>query len=242
MKKIILLIAILLLNSCANRKSAVEINKQKEFTSSNLQDKSKLAKIVDSTKSFENLTEIGIDSVEIKNNQKNTLQENSRMNQDSQSDTNLSISLKNNGDILNQKIIGNLVFQNGPNNVVSIPISSGTELNIEDTKSIKSKLEKLQEKYAEENKISNEKSITLNVLQREKDSLAYKLKLEKQNNIKAKSIYSKEDKNKIKNTESKSLGFWGYLLLIICTAIISILVWEFIKSKYYGIQIWRKKS
>ena len=70
MKKIILLTAILLLNSCANRKSAVEINKQKEFTSNNLQDKSKLAKIVDSTKSFENLTEIGIDSTEIKNHQK----------------------------------------------------------------------------------------------------------------------------------------------------------------------------
>ena len=42
-----------------------------------------------------------------------------------------------------EKYLGNLVFQNGPNNSISIPISSGTELKIEDLKSIKNKLENL---------------------------------------------------------------------------------------------------
>ena len=58
MKKIILLTTILLLNSCANRKSNVDISKQKDFNSTVLHDKSKLAKVVDSTKSFEKLSEI----------------------------------------------------------------------------------------------------------------------------------------------------------------------------------------
>ena len=242
MKKIILLTTILLLNSCANRKSTIEINKQKEFNSITLQDKSKLAKIVDSTKSFEKLSEIGLDSTKIENYDSNISKDNSRIIQDSQKDTNFSLSLKNNGDILNQKYLGNLIFQNGPNSSVSIPISSGTELKIEDLKSIKTKLENLQEKYAEEIKISNEKSIKLNRLQKEKDSLSYKLNVEKQNNIKAKIVSDKKEKNKLKNTQSESLGFWGYTLLILITAILSILIWEFIKSKYNGIQIWKKKS
>ena len=242
MKKIILLTTILLLNSCANRKSTIEINKQKEFNSITLQDKSKLTKIVDSTKSFEKLSEIGLDSTKIENSDSNISKDISRTFQDSQKDTNFSLSLKNNGDILNQKYLGNLIFQNGPNSSVSIPISSGTELKIEDLKSIKNKLENLQEKYAEEIKISNEKSIKLNKLQKEKDSLAYKLNFEKQNNIKAKIVSDKKEKNKLKNTQSESLGFWGYTLLILITAILSILIWEFIKSKYNGIQIWKKKS
>ena len=241
MKKIILLATILLLNSCANRKSNVDISKQKDYNSTVLHDKSKLAKIVDSTKSFEKLSEIGLDSTKIENYDSNISKDNSRIIQDSQKDTNFSLSLKNNVDILNQKYLGNLVFQNGPNNSISIPISSGTELKIEDLKSIKTKLENLQEKYAEEIKISNEKSIKLNRLQKEKDSLNYKLNFEKQNNIKAKNVSNKEEKSKVKNTQSESLGFWGYTLLIIITAILSILVWEFIKSKYNGIQIWEKK-
>ena len=71
--------------------------------------------------------------------------------------------------------------------------------------------------------------------------MAYKLNFEKQNNIKAKIVSDKKEKNKVKNTQSESLGFWGYSLLILITAILSILIWEFIKSKYNGIQIWKKK-
>lgn len=235
MKKILLitLMSLLLLvnNFCANRKVRTEINKENEKLKTSIDKKKESSKEAFNS---ENTSKELDFSKNTKEKEDLSLIDSSKVyntHQESQNDTRFSISLKNNGDILNQNYLGNFVFQNGPNNSVLIPISSGTELKIEDSKSLKNKFEALELKYRKIINIAKEKDLKIDSLSKEKQINESLLKEAKAEALKNNFLYENEKKNKLKNSESKSLGFWGYFWLILCTAIISILLLEYLKKK-----------
>lgn len=223
MKKIAIIILTLSLFGCGSRKTNTLIDKENTSMKAS-STKQEEASGTSQKESFINNSKKESDSTvsESSNNINilNTLLESQKLSKK-------SILLKNNGNILNPNLIGNLVLQNASGDKTIIPIASNTEVKIEDEMEIASKLKASEESYNLLSKKYQLSKKSFDSLSTEKTKLEYKYKqLEKQN-----TELKQSKKHKSKETEKKGLGFWGYLWLVLLVAICSVLIWEFIKKK-----------
>lgn len=229
MKQLIVLAVAISALACSPRKSISNVDIQKtkssESYSKSVDSKdtlslestaSKKARIVDSTSVLESSSIKDI----------STLNEQSKL-------INRTIYLKNNGDIKESQYVGNLVLKSASGEVTMIPISSNTELKIEDSKENKSK----ESTFTKEINSLNKK---LALATKEIDSIvalkalaAKKLKYSEDKFAKLESYH----KNKIKETENKGIGAFGYFSIFMFGAIFGILAYLYLSNNY--IKLWK---